>query len=94
MQYFEDRILDLGNFFYHQEWSQFTVVNQNPLGMYYIRKYSERWAVHNNYNGKSRALTQNEVQQILNEFPNLQNAAKSQSVTFFRNRISSIGNLP
>lgn len=63
--------------------------------MYYIRKSAEKWAVHNNYSGKSRPLDENEVQLILNEFPNLRNGlTQSKSVTYFRNRIKSIPDLP
>ncbi|MDX2246673.1 MAG: hypothetical protein SF052_07860 [Bacteroidia bacterium] len=63
--------------------------------MYYIRKYSGNWAVHNNYTGKSRPLNDSEVQLILAEFPNLQNYLNtSQAVTFFRNKIRSIADLP
>ncbi|MEM6805485.1 MAG: hypothetical protein AAF696_29070 [Bacteroidota bacterium] len=62
--------------------------------MYYIRKFAESWAVHNNYTGKSRLLNESEVQQILVEFPNLKFNAKSKSLTYFRNKINSIEDLP
>jgi len=63
--------------------------------MYYIRKSAERWAVTNNFTGKSRPLNDDEVRQILNEFPNLKNGTeRSSSLTFFRNRIKSISDLP
>lgn len=63
--------------------------------MYYIRKNSGNWAVHNNFTGKSRPLNDSEVRQILTEFPNLRNyLATSQAVTFFRNKIRSITDLP
>ncbi|MDX2286338.1 MAG: hypothetical protein NW241_19365 [Bacteroidia bacterium] len=63
--------------------------------MYYIRKTSERWTVHNNATGKVRPLDEEEVRSLLNEFPNLQaHQPVSQSLTYFRNRIRSIGNLP
>ncbi|MCI4668702.1 MAG: hypothetical protein MRZ79_11250 [Bacteroidia bacterium] len=63
--------------------------------MYYIRKSAQKWAVHNNFTGKSRSLNDEEVRSILNEFPNLKNGVeKSSSLTFFRNRIKSISDLP
>lgn len=63
--------------------------------MYYIRKSAEKWAVHNNFNGKSRSLNEEEVMQILNEFPFLKNnSGKSNQLTFFRNKIRSISDLP
>lgn len=64
-------------------------------GMYYIRKSSSRWAVHNNFTGKSRQLDQDEVQLLVAEFPVLRNGLSSNgSMTYFRNRIKSIPNLP
>ncbi|MDW3647345.1 MAG: hypothetical protein R8P61_09790 [Bacteroidia bacterium] len=62
--------------------------------MYYIRKFAESWAVHNNYTGKSRLLNESEVQQILVEFPNLRDNTRSKSLTYFRNKINSIEDLP
>ncbi|GAB4415086.1 MAG: hypothetical protein OHK0039_23490 [Bacteroidia bacterium] len=63
--------------------------------MYYIRKSAEKWAVHNNATGKSRRLSDDEVQMILSEFPNLRTGLQgSSSLTYFRNRIKSIPDLP
>jgi len=63
--------------------------------MYYIRKYLEEWAVHNKKTQKSRSLSEIEVQKLMDEFPNLKfNANTSRSLTYFRNHISSISNLP
>lgn len=62
--------------------------------MYYIRKFAESWAVHNNYTGKSRLLNESEVQELLVEFPNLRDTSKSKSLTYFRNKIHSIADLP
>lgn len=63
--------------------------------MYYIRKSAEKWAVHNNMNGRSRQLSLDEVQRLLDEFPNLKSGPGSgRSLTYFRNRIRSIPNLP
>ena len=62
--------------------------------MYYIRKFAETWAVHNNYTGKSRPLSDNEVKQLMLEFPNLRNFPGSKALTYFRNRITSIADLP
>ncbi|MEM7510802.1 MAG: hypothetical protein AAF388_07705 [Bacteroidota bacterium] len=63
--------------------------------MYYIRKYADSWAIHNNQTRKSRMLSQNEVMKILDEFPNLRNGIGSHlATTFFRNKIRSISDLP
>jgi len=63
--------------------------------MYYIRKSSKHWAVHNNVTRKRRELSEEEVNCMLQEFPNLKlHADKSRCVTYFRNRIKSIPNLP
>jgi hypothetical protein len=63
--------------------------------MYYIRRSAENWAVHNNFTGKSRRLNDVEVQSILDEFPNLRNGLKTnRSLTYFRNQIRSIADLP
>lgn len=63
--------------------------------MYYIRKSSAHWAVHNNFTGKSRALNSEEIQLLVEEFPVLRNGLSSNgSMTYFRNRIKSIPNLP
>ncbi|MEM7656897.1 MAG: hypothetical protein AAF399_12265 [Bacteroidota bacterium] len=63
--------------------------------MYYIRKQAENWAVHNNLSGRSRQLSELEIQKILDEFPNLKSSTeRSQSLTYFRNRIKSIDDLP
>ena len=63
--------------------------------MYYIRKFAGNWAVHNNFTGKKKMLNENEVHNLLTEFPNLRNALQSsKAVTFFRNKINSISDLP
>ncbi len=40
--------------------------------MYYIRKYSNGWAIHNDDNGCSRLLTSQEVEAVRKEFPQLE----------------------
>ena len=62
--------------------------------MYYIRKSSEQWAVHNPRTKKSRPLDPLEVESLLEEFPNLKLNHNSQSLTYFRNHIRSITDLP
>jgi hypothetical protein len=42
------------------------------MPMYYIRKYSNGWAIHNDDNGSSRLLTQQEVEAVKQEFPQLE----------------------
>jgi hypothetical protein len=63
--------------------------------MYYIRKMAEKWAVYNNSTRKSRSLDDHEIQLILSEFPNLRNSlAQGSTLTYFRNRIKSLADLP
>lgn len=59
--------------------------------MYYIRKSEAGWYIRNNMTGVGRSLTDIEVEGLLKEFPNLKN---SKTVTYFRNRVKSIENLP
>ena len=59
--------------------------------MYYIRKTGGIWYIRNNTTGASRQLTELEVKDLLIEFPNLKN---STTVTYFRNRVTSITDLP
>ena len=40
--------------------------------MYYIRKYSNGWAIHNDENGSSRLLTADEMEAVKREFPDLE----------------------
>ena len=39
--------------------------------MYYIRKYCDGWAIHNDDNGCSRLLNDQEVEAVKREFPQL-----------------------
>ena len=39
--------------------------------MYFIRKYSDCWSVHNDDTGESRKLTEQEVKDVQVEFPSL-----------------------
>jgi hypothetical protein len=41
--------------------------------MYYIRKYKDCWAIHNDENGSSRRLTAQEVEAVKKELPELEN---------------------
>ena len=67
------------------------VLKQDKKFMYYIRKSEGSWSIRNNTTGVSRQLTEEEVKALLQEFPNLRN---STTVTYFRNRVNSITNLP
>lgn len=40
--------------------------------MFYIRKYSNCWAIHNDANGCSRLLTAQDVEAVIKEFPQLE----------------------
>lgn len=59
--------------------------------MYYIRKSMQGWLIRNNLTGQFKKLSEQEVEKILIEFPNLKN---SKTVTYFRNQIKSISDLP
>ncbi|SIO53525.1 hypothetical protein [Chitinophaga niabensis] len=55
--------------------------------MYYIKKYSNGWAVHDDVTGAGRLLNENEVARIKNEFPSL---ADEKVLTVFSDHIRSI----
>jgi len=60
--------------------------------MYYIRKYSNCWAIHNDDTGESRPLAPEEVDAVLIEFPAL---ADPKVRTIFTDTIETINvNLP
>ncbi len=63
--------------------------------MFYIRKSTDHWAIVNNRTGKRKLLSDLEIEKLLGEFPNLRLfGLQSQSLTYFRNRITSIADLP
>ncbi|MEL6653872.1 MAG: hypothetical protein AAFQ87_24010 [Bacteroidota bacterium] len=59
--------------------------------MYRIQKIGEVWNIRNNHTGRERSLLPKEVQKLLEEFPALRHG---QQFNYFRNRISSIADLP
>ena len=59
--------------------------------MFYIRKYSNGVAIHNDANGCSRLLTEQEVEAVKKEFPQLQ---QSQVRTVFVDHVKSIRGKP
>jgi hypothetical protein len=59
--------------------------------MFYIRKYSNGVAIHNDENGCSRLLTDQEVEAVKKEFPQLQ---QSQVRTVFADEVRSIRGKP
>lgn len=59
--------------------------------MYYIKKYADCWAIHNDDNGMSRKLTAQEVEQTKQEFPQLKD---SKVVTVYSDVIESIREKP
>ena len=59
--------------------------------MFYIRKYSNGVAIHNDANGCSRLLTEQEVEAVKKEFPQLQ---QSQVRTVFADQVKSIREKP
>ena len=59
--------------------------------MYYIRKYSNGVAIHNDENGCSRLLTQQEVEAVKKELPQLE---QSQVRTVFADQVKSIREKP
>jgi hypothetical protein len=46
----------------------------NHTTMHYIKKYDNRWTILNKSNGKSRPLTQKEVEAVLKKFPILRDS--------------------
>jgi len=42
--------------------------------MFYIQKYVDGWAIHDDDTGESRKLTEKEVKAVQEEFPSLQDA--------------------
>ncbi len=59
--------------------------------MYYIKKYSNCWAIHNDQNGCSRKLTLQEIELVKKELPELKNP---QVVTVYSDHIQSIKEKP
>jgi hypothetical protein len=59
--------------------------------MYYIRKYSNGVAIHNDRNGCSRLLTQQEVEAVKKEFPQLEDQTVR---TVFADQVKSIRGKP
>lgn len=59
--------------------------------MYYIKKYTNCWAIHNDDNNQSRALTPAEAETVQNELPTLKEVS---TLTVYADRISSIQNKP
>jgi hypothetical protein len=55
--------------------------------MYYIKKYSNGWAIHNDDNGESRLLNEEEVKSVRQEFLELEN---EKVVTVFADEVKSI----
>jgi hypothetical protein len=59
--------------------------------MYYIRKYSNGWAIHNDDNGEARLLNEEELKAVKQEFPEL----KDEKVrTVFADHVKSIREKP
>ncbi len=59
--------------------------------MYYIRKYSNGVAIHNDANGCSRLLTEQEVEAVKKEFPQLEEESVR---TVFADQVKSIKGKP
>ena len=59
--------------------------------MYYIRKYSNGWAIHNDDNGSSRLLTHQEVEAVKKEFPQLEDGKVK---TVFADQVKSVKEKP
>lgn len=55
--------------------------------MYYIKKYSNGWAIHNDDNGSSRLLTYQEVEAVVKEFPELEDKKVR---TVFTDQVKSV----
>ena len=59
--------------------------------MYYIRKHADCWAIHNYKSGQSRALTEQEKEIAILEFPELK---KELTRTVFSDEIKGIPEKP
>ncbi|WP_224994957.1 hypothetical protein [Cesiribacter sp. SM1] len=59
--------------------------------MYYIKKYVNCWAIHNDTTGNSRKLTAQEVEAVKKELPELE---KPQVLTVYTDRIQAIKEKP
>ena len=59
--------------------------------MYYIRKYSNGWAIHNDDNGSSRLLTADEMEAVKREFPDLES---DQVRTVYADEVKSVREKP
>lgn len=59
--------------------------------MYYIRKYSNGWAIHNDDNGASRLLTSQEMEAVKKEFPQLED---QKVLTVFADEVKSVKEKP
>ena len=59
--------------------------------MYYIRKYCDGWAIHNDDNGKSRLLNDQEIEAVKREFQELEDEKVR---TVFADEVKSIKEKP
>ena len=59
--------------------------------MYYVKKYTDCWAIHNDDNGKSRRLSEKEVKTIRDEYPSLKDP---KTCTVYADEIRSLENKP
>jgi hypothetical protein len=59
--------------------------------MYYIKKYADCWAIRNDDNGKSRPLTEQEVEAVRQEHPALKDR---KTCTIYADEIDSLENKP
>jgi len=59
--------------------------------MYYIRKYANGWAIHNDDNGESRLLDGQEVEAVKQEFPQLEDEKVR---TVFIDQVKSVREKP
>jgi len=64
---------------------------KNKQPMYYIKKYADCWAVHNDHTGNSRPLNEEECKKVKDEFPAL---ADNRTRTVYADQIRSIDKLP
>jgi hypothetical protein len=59
--------------------------------MYYIKKYADCWAIHNDASGKSLPLTEREVEAVRQEYPSLNDP---NTCTVYSDDVRSIANKP
>jgi hypothetical protein len=59
--------------------------------MYYIKKYADCWAVHNDTSGRSRPLSEEEIAIVQKEYPDLKDP---KTRTVYTDQLDGLNNKP